>query len=155
MSREAIAGVIILGLLLGLVGCARPVSVDPAPSASSPMCADVLIALPDVLAGAERRSTTAQAARSWGDPPIVLRCGVTPPAPTTDPCVSVTDAQGNTVDWITSAEPRPQTTLLTSYGRTPAVELEIPTTYAGELASAILTQLTPVIADLPQDRSCL
>lgn len=160
---RALAWVAVVGVLLA--GCAQPVNVEPAPSASTPVCADVLISLPDELAGAEVRSTTSQASRAWGEPAIVLRCGVEPLPPTTDPCVSITDGQGKSVDWVTTADgapsasvpnaSAPNATVFTSYGRDPAVEVTIPASYAGEAATTILTVLTASVAPLPQDGSCL
>jgi hypothetical protein len=139
--------------LLGPAGCARPVGVDPAPSASEPVCAELLLALPDELGGQERRSTTSQASRAWGDPAIVLRCGVDPLPPTTEQCVGVTASDGTEVGWVVVEDD--EQTRATSYGKTPAVEVTIPAEYAGD--QTILTELTEAVAPLPQDgdRACL
>ncbi|WP_154794852.1 DUF3515 family protein [Occultella kanbiaonis] len=144
-----------------LAGCATPASVEPAPSASEPVCADVLIALPDTLAGADRRSTTSQASRAWGDPAITLRCGVTPPGPTTDRCITAEAADGSTVDWVvaeladddTGSESGSWT--FTTYGRTPAVEVVVPVEYAGEDATSVLISLNGAISVIPQTRACI
>jgi len=137
----------------GLAGCARPVGTEPAPSASEPVCADLLLALPDDLGGQERRSTTSQASRAWGDPAIVLRCGVDPPPPTDQQCLAVSASDGTEVDWVI-VEDEDQTTL-TTYGKIPAVEVTIPAAYAGD--ATVLAELTIAVADLPQDgdRECL
>lgn len=117
------------------------------------MCAVLLLSLPDEVGGQQRRSTTSQASRAWGDPAIVLRCGVTPLPPTTEGCVAIATAEDTEVDWVvTEGEDRAQ---FTTYGRLPAVEVTIPTTYAGD--QTIMTDLSTAVATLPQDgdRECL
>lgn len=62
-------------------------AVVPAPSASSACCARLLAALPDTLDGGElgslqRRALAAPVpagAAAWGEPPVVLRCGLDRP----------------------------------------------------------------------------
>lgn len=148
-SAAAIAAL----LVAGLAACARPVGVEPAPSASEPVCAELLLALPDQLGGQERRSTTSQASRAWGDPAIVLRCGVDPLPPTVEQCVAVSASDGTEVDWVIVEDE--DATTLTTYGKIPAVEVTIPAQYAGD--ATILAELTDAVADLSQDgdRECL
>ncbi|MGH3784608.1 MAG: DUF3515 domain-containing protein [Pseudonocardiaceae bacterium] len=64
-------------------------AVVPAPSANSTDCARLLAALPDKLDGGgdtgtlQRRNLAAPApagAAGWGEPPVVLRCGLDRPA---------------------------------------------------------------------------
>lgn len=58
-------------------------AVVPAPAADSADCARLLAALPAELDGAERRQLRAPGpagAAGWGEPPIVLRCGLDRPA---------------------------------------------------------------------------
>lgn len=142
-----------LALLAGLGGCARGVEAAPAPSASDPVCAELLLSLPESLGGAERRSTTSQASRAWGDPAIVLRCGVEPLGPTTDPCYSIADPEGEVaVDWVAASEETEGGQRFTTYGRTPAVEVTIPLDYAGD---PVLAGLAEAVAPLPQERECL
>ena len=61
-----------------------PLAGVPAPAAGSADCAHLLSALPDELDGdlARRRLATPapSGAAAWGDPPVVLRCGVGRPA---------------------------------------------------------------------------
>ncbi|WP_235856867.1 DUF3515 domain-containing protein [Occultella glacieicola] len=150
-----------VALVWSVAGCATPVTLEPAPTASEPVCADVLIALPDTLAGADRRSTTSQASRAWGDPPITLRCGVTPPGPTTDRCITAEADDGSTVDWVvadladddTGSESGSWT--FTTYGRTPAIEVVVPVEYAGEDATSVLISLNGAVSVIPQERACL
>lgn len=147
-------------------GCARDVPLEPAPSASDPVCAEVLQLAPAVLGGAEERPTTSQASRAWGDPPISLRCGVTPPPPTTDRCIAVTGADGSQIDWVVAENddvvgdsPEADTErgrfVFTTYGREPAIEVIVPVEYAGTDATAILVDLGPAVTRTSNPRACL
>jgi hypothetical protein len=119
------------------------VDVEPGPFATDPACARVLVAARslDDLAGRQRRSTTSQSTAAWGDPAVVLRCGVEPPGPTTQPCL---DAGG--VDWVVDG------TRFTTYGREPAVEVLLP---RGVQPIEVLGQLGALVTALPQSRECL
>ncbi len=59
---------------------------------------------------------------AWGDPPLIARCGLPSPGPTTEDCVVV-----NGVDWV--IHPLSDGTRLTTYGRDPAIELLVPGAY--------------------------
>ncbi len=152
-GRFGVGAVVVLVGAGALTACARPVQTDPAPSASEPVCADVLQASPEELGGQERRSTTSQASRAWGDPAITLRCGVDPLPPTDEPCLVVTAQDGTEVGWV--AVETDEGSRFTTYGLLPAVEVDIPAAYAGD--STILTDLTEAVAGLPRDgdRECL
>ena len=134
-------------LLTALSGCASVVAVDPAEDAANARCADVMIALPPVVAEYDQRETNSQATSAWGDPSkVVLRCGVTVPGPTTDPCVTVND-----VDWVVS-EGDPAWTA-TTYGRDPAVEVLFD---PDEVASStVLVELGDAVSRVEQDRACV
>src|SRR5690625_2266511 len=85
--RRALPLVAMAAVLAGvsLASCARTVIVEPAQDAADPECADIMLTLPDEIAGEQARRTSSQGTKAWGDPSIaVLRCGVTPPGPTTD-----------------------------------------------------------------------
>ena len=140
-------------LLAGAAACAQPVGVEPAPSASEPVCAELLLELPNELGGQQRRSTTSQASRAWGDPAIVLRCGVDPLPPTTEGCVNILAEDGTEVDWVVIEDA--ESASFITYGRLPAVEVTIPGEYAGD--QTIMTELSAVVAALPRDgdRECL
>lgn len=135
---------------------------EPAPSASDPVCAYVLQWSPQELAGQPLRETTSQASHASGDPPITLRCGVEPPAPTTDRCITVTDEDGLAVDWVVKENDDVIGTdtdrgrfVFTTYGRVPAVEVEVPVEYAGSDATAVLVALGTAVGHTTQERSCL
>lgn len=66
-----------------LAGCGGPVEIDvpELDSTAQATCSELVAALPDRVDGAERTEVEpADApAAAWGDPPIVLRCGVPMP----------------------------------------------------------------------------
>ena len=135
-AKAASAGAAGLALVLfGLSGCASPVAA-PTVSPSPPGCAELLAEVPTRISGQERREvepdngTTA----AWGDPPVVLRCGVTAPAGLR-PDSSLTEVNG--VAWF--AEQRSRGYVFTTVGRTPAVEVTVPDAYAPE--GSVLAQL--------------
>ncbi|GGC94872.1 hypothetical protein GCM10011512_22370 [Tersicoccus solisilvae] len=149
IDRTRTAAVVaVTGIAATLTGCAPTVDVAPAAQSNDPRCAPVMIALPHELAGKTRRTTTSQATAAWGDPSAaVLRCGVRPPGPTTERCVSV-----NGVDWIAVQE-KNDTWRLTTYGREPAVELLLDTSRAA--SSTVLVELAGPVSALPRTRQCL
>lgn len=137
-----------------LTGCSATVSMQPAPEANDPRCAAVMVQLPGTLSGEDRRWTDAQATAAWGSPSRVLfTCGVPEPGPTTLRCEEVA-----TVDWIIDESEAPRFRV-TTYGRTPAVELYLDTTITddSEVSSrSVLDAISPLIAQhIPADRSCV
>lgn len=155
-----------------LAGCSATVGVQAAPDAADPDCARVVLALPDSLGdGLDRIGTTSQATAAWGSPSeaVVLRCGVEPPGPTTDQCVTLETAGGTAVDWLVRAQslpadgasPSPATDpgssdwVFVTYGRDPAVEVQVPAAVVGERSTAFLDAIAPAVALVPADRSCV
>ncbi|MDN5635804.1 MAG: DUF3515 domain-containing protein [Brevibacterium sp.] len=125
---------------VGLAGCERTVVVEPAEDAQNPKCADIMLQLPAEISGEEERTTSSQGTKAWGDPNIaVARCGVTPPGPTTDRCVSVSG-----VDWISQPSDENDTWVFTSYGRTPAVEVLV--NRKAESGNNVLAAISPALA---------
>ncbi len=150
--RAAVAAASALLLASLLSGCASTVTVQAAPDATDPACAEMLVALrgADELAGRPRHEVSAQSAAAWGDPPIVLRCGVQPPGPTTEPCI-----QANGIDWVGSVDSATGDARYVTFGRVPAVEIRVPDVGPGELGD-VLAQLAPAMAPLKQTgRKCL
>jgi hypothetical protein len=93
-------------MLLGLTACgAGAVTIDaPAPDeADRRPCRDLIDALPDAVADQPRREVEPADAwgAAWGDPAIVLTCGVPAPAgfSKVEGCTSVND-----VDWFIPIE---------------------------------------------------
>lgn len=144
---------------LALAACGGSVELEPAPYASEPVCGRVLISMPEELSGAQQRPTTTQASRAWGDPPITVRCGVEPPGPTTDRCVTAIDASGRSIDWVMreigDAEVDENTWHFTTYGRVPAIEVVVPVEYAGTDATGVLGILGESISQIPATRECV
>nr|WP_246211508.1 DUF3515 domain-containing protein [Phytoactinopolyspora alkaliphila] len=116
----------------------EPYDHDPA---AADTCAAVLNDLPDVVGDAVRRDIEPDAspAAAWGQPPIVLRCGVGMPAG------YQLDAQLLDIDGIGwFAEPGRGGTFFTATDRQVLVEIAIPDDYAPE--GFILHDITPAIA---------
>ncbi|NDK30338.1 DUF3515 family protein [Nesterenkonia sp. Hz 6-5] len=137
-------------ILLGLTGCASTTSVEAAPEAHHPDCADVMLTLPEQVGDFEQRRTTSQATAAWGDPAaVVLRCGVEPIGPTEHPCVSPAG-----VDWVW-IEHEDHTQLI-SFGRTPSVELLLDQDYISESSMMdVQAALSGPVQEIEQDRECL
>lgn len=115
-----------LGLLCA--ACARPVDVTGAPS--DPTCASFLASLPVKIAEQTMRETTPSTATAaaWGDPPIIVRCGVAEPRTlvSTSSLIEV-----ESVTWFPEA--LTNGTLFTSVGRSPRIEVSVPRDYAPEV----------------------
>ncbi|MET0296196.1 MAG: DUF3515 family protein [Microbacterium sp.] len=122
-----------------LAGCATTVALEPAEDAGNTACADLIVRLPGTVDGEKRRWTDAQATGAWGDPTaVILACGVTPPGPTEARCITL-----GGVDWVVDESRAPQY-LVTSYGRTPAVEVLIDNEVVS--SNAVLELLGPLVA---------
>ena len=151
---------LVLAAVLPLAACAPTVPVEVAPQAQDPLCAEVVLALPEELEGMERVRTSSQATRAWGDPrdPVVLRCGVEPPPPTTDHCVSADDGT-TSVDWIAVQGPEEETGsspwTFTTYGRSPAVEVYVPASVTAGRSTSFLLDLGPAVTRVEATRACL
>jgi hypothetical protein len=131
----AIGGVAVLAAILFAVwhddrADEATVPSDPAIEAT---CKDLLSRLPDTVAG-QRESDVSDpdtAVKTWGEPPIVLRCGVSKPAALspTSQCLAVND-----IDWFASAggqevdlaKPPAGTVDFTTVGRTVNVQVSVP-----------------------------
>lgn len=145
-SRVSLA---VLGGLaaLTLSGCANPLVVDPAPYAADPDCAEVMLAIPEVVGGLEQRGTTSQATQAWGeDFSIVARCGVEPPGPTTEPCLSIATASAD-VDWLVREED--EDWVAVTFGRSPALELTVPKVRADDAVADVLSAVSTAAARAP------
>ena len=162
MPVQLPARALVLGttLALSLVGCSSAVVVDVAPHAADPVCASVVLALPEDLDDLPRVRTSSQATVAWGDPtdPVVLRCGVEPPGPTTDQCVTAAD-DASSVDWIAVSGPADESGAadwtFTTYGRSPAVEVQVPASVTATRSTSFLLELGQAISQVEQTRRCL
>lgn len=149
-----------------LTACGQPAYVEAGRYAADPICGEVLQALPQEINGAKRRSITSQATAAWGEPPVSLRCGIEPPAPTTDRCITVKsfgDDPG--IDWISvettdptfpeAARVETGAWVFRTYGRVPAIEVVVPTEWAGDQPTAVLLDLAPAVEVSPVQRECV
>ncbi|MCH8559456.1 DUF3515 domain-containing protein [Nesterenkonia sp. LB17] len=146
--RVRVRAVLTTLLGLGLIsGCASTATVEAAPDAANPDCADVMLMVPEVLGDHELRPTTSQGTAVWGDPSqVVMRCGVVPPGPSAEHCVG---ADG--VDWLALEEDE-QTWRLVTYGRDPAVEVLLNLDEVG--SSTAMLGLAPAVQQVEQTRAC-
>lgn len=123
------AGVGASVLLLAVAGCGS-IRVDgdgPDDPQAQASCRALVEALPERVDGLARVTTSGnEYAAAWGDPPVVLRCGVPEPAGLTpvSRCERVAD-----VDWFApeaQSEDQSSAVVLTTVGRDPRVELYLP-----------------------------
>jgi hypothetical protein len=133
-----VAGVVAL-LALSAAACGK-VGIDDTPvsGAGRTACARLVKALPDHVSDQAARETKGSSlGAAWGDPAIVLRCGVGKPAGY-DRFASCQTANG--VDWFVPEKMVTDETadvVLTTIGRTPAVEVRLPAEYRPPLAAMV------------------
>jgi hypothetical protein len=137
-----------VALLVGAVsGCSSTKVTDPA-QAGSAACRSVAAKWPKTVGGQTRQPTSSSspAVRAWGDPAIIARCGLPPLGPTTDQCLQVSG-----VDWV--AHRLADGVRFTTYGRSPAIEVLIPSSYQPE--PLLLPAFGKAVSAIPQgDRHC-
>lgn len=137
-----------------LVACGSgPVDVEaPQPGGTAvDECAALLAALPDVIVEQDRRDVSPEdaLAAAWGDPAIVLRCGVPEPAglrPSSE-CFVVND-----VGWF--AQESDDHVVFTTIGRSTNVEMAVPDDYAPE-ANALPAVAAPIQKATSEPRPCV
>ena len=125
-----------------MTGCTPTVPLKAAPAATDAACADVVVHLPEEVAGQFSRETDAQGSAAWGSPEstVLLRCGVDERGPTTDRCIGVSG-----VDWVIDDSRQPLMTY-TTYGRSPAVEVFVDEDPDGGISgSSVLAALSDAI----------
>jgi hypothetical protein len=127
-----VAGVVTLALVGSLVaGCgAVDIRATDASGPARTACRALVDHLPQRVADQQRRDTEGSSlGAAWGDPAIVLRCGVGTPegySPAA-PCQRV-----NGVDWFVPEDQiahQDRDVTLTTLGRTPRVEVFVPAEY--------------------------
>jgi hypothetical protein len=128
-------------LLLGLTGCGAD-TPQPGPDAGTAACSALIGRLPDRVLDRTRTDLAVTGTAGWGDPAIVLRCGVPAPGPSAN-CVEV-----NGLEWIFSESD--DVFRFVSHDRTPTVEVTIPASVDRTVASGALVDLEPAVAPLPK-----
>jgi Protein of unknown function (DUF3515) len=138
---------ILLAAALALVSCSS--APQPAARAADPACTHALAAAPATVLGKARSPLDVPGALAWGDPQIVLRCGLPGLEPTTSTCL-VVDGQG----WVVG-DPDADPVVFTLYGHDPTVDVSVPASYGRTSASGALVDLAPVARALPANgRDC-
>ena len=143
---SARAGAVLL--VAGLLGCSSVEVAVPA-DAGSAACRLAAAHWPKSVGGQSLRSTSSSSAavRAWGHPAIIARCGLPPIGPTTDPCLDVSG-----IDWV--AHQLTDGVRFTTYGRTPAIEILVPSAYQPE--PLLLPAFGAAASAIPQgQRHCL
>jgi hypothetical protein len=137
-----------VSLLVGaLSGCSSTEVTDPA-QAGSAACRAAAAHWPKTVGGQSRQPTSSSsvAVRAWGDPAIIARCGLPPIGPTTDQCLQVSG-----IDWV--AHQLTDGVRFTTYGRSPAIEVLVPSDYAPE--PLLLPAFGKAASAIPQgERRC-
>ncbi len=145
-------GAVACAIALLVTGCsAGPVEID-APELSAAdqrTCSDLVAALPATLAGLDSREVSGDTAygAAWGDPAIVLTCGVGVPAGF-DQFSACTDVSG--VGWFVPPEQEADQSadvLLTAVGYAPRVSLLIPSSQRGAPSAAALATLAKPVRE--------
>ncbi|MFD8819805.1 DUF3515 family protein [Streptomyces sp. NPDC059627] len=118
------------------------------PFAKDPGCGRLADRYPDRIGGATRDRVSFAGLAVWGHGTVELRCGVNPPGPTTDACVSV-----DGVDWVWRETVGDGRKKLVTYGRSPAVEVSVSDSVAG--LDAVLVDLSHLVAPIREGAKCL
>lgn len=156
--------------VLALSSCATPVHLTPGAQAPDPICARVLQKMPREIQGMKQIPTDAQGTMAYGtsEAPITIRCGIAPPPPTTDRCLSVSastskDGEKDAIDWINPEAgselipphaPDSAWTFL-SYGRSPAVEVIVPAETGLEQPTAVLLAMASAVKVVEATKHCV
>lgn len=148
ISRPVPLAIAAIAMSLALSGCSPTVSLEPAADANNPGCAEVIVRLPDVVDGQERRTTNAQSTAAWGNPAtIILRCGIEPVEVSTLPCVT-----SSGVDWLVDESAKPSYRFI-SYARTPALEVIVDSEKA--VGVNTLDSLASAVSSIEATKTCI
>jgi hypothetical protein len=147
MRKKHLQLAVVSGALVFLTGCAPMVVLEPADQANDPECAEIIVRLPDELAGEQKRRVNAQSTAAWGEPvSVILRCGLEPVEVSPLPCVSASD-----IDWLVDDTNAPSFRFI-SYARFPATEVIIDSTKLAGVT--VLEQLAGSVGVLPATKRC-
>jgi len=141
----------VLGLVAVLLsGCGKePVSIPTLrlTAADQARCQRLTSALPDTLAGQDRRKTQPAAALggAWGDPAIVAQCGVDVPDEFSRTAAC---SQADGVGWFV---PRAQIddqsadVVMSTAGYRPVLQVTVPASYRPNGVAAVMVELAPMV----------
>ncbi len=150
MPRCALLAVALCAALL-TTACGSELSVDeyPTETGTAVNCKGLFADRPLKVAGQENRMVKGGNASAWGDPPIILRCGVEKPADLgpASRCDMVDD-----VGWF--SESTSDGYLFTTIGREFYVSVEVPHDYAPE-ADALADLADSVARHDPVKKPCV
>ncbi len=162
-ARWGRSGTSVVLAILALTGCTQTISMQPAPDSNNPLCADVMVRLPDSIQNVSRTDTAAvgegfqpvlervwtdaQATAAWGENGVVtLVCGVPEPGPVALPCSS-----SGGIDWLVDSSDPARTRMIT-YGREPATQVEFDRTQA--FGAAIWDAIAMPLQAIPAHKTC-
>ena len=133
--------------LLVLTGCAPVVPLEPAEQANNAECAEIIVRLPDELAGLAERRVNAQSTAAWGEPAaVILRCGLEPVEVSPLVCVTASD-----IDWLVDDSQAPSYRFI-SFARTPATEVIVDSNVVAGVT--VLDELAASIGVLEASKRC-
>ncbi|MER6420621.1 DUF3515 family protein [Streptomyces sp. NPDC001137] len=122
--------------------------VRPARFSGAPHCHRIADSAPASLGGLSRRDSSLPGIAVWGDRNIVLRCGVTPPGVTGDPCFAV-----DGVDWVMDlAQSTASRKVIVTYGRDPATQVVFD---GSSQTDAALIDLSRTVSSVRQTTHCI
>jgi hypothetical protein len=131
---------VVTGLVAAHLATPPPVRVDGTPFTISgrQVCPRLVDGLPDHLGQLPARQVEGalRSAAAWGDPPVVLRCGV---APRVQPVGQLVTLDG--VDWTTDVDDSGVT--WTTVGRQVDVQVRVPGRYDSQ--GPMLALLSPIL----------
>jgi hypothetical protein len=147
-----------VALLSTSAACAPVITVPVGVEATTPVCAEVVLALPDVVLDQEKAKTNSQATAAWGEPgaAITFTCGVAAPDPTSEDCQSITTnvyGAPETFDWILITSSTGFS--FVSYGREPAMMVQVPASLNAEQPTAALLDVAQAVAKVPATHACI
>jgi len=135
------------------------VEVPDASARDTAACRGLVDALPGEVGGQERREVSGGDGRAaaWGDPAIVLRCGVPRPAGFTDTstCIEANGTGWFVPDDVLESDDETRDVTMTAVGVRPRVEVFLPGGYRPEGFASATARIGAVVADrLEEVRPC-
>lgn len=166
MGSRGVVLCIVLGALTGcllLAGCAPgplAVEVPDVPDADATACRQLVDALPTEVDGQPRREVTGADGRAaaWGEPAIVLRCGVPRPSDFTDTstCIEANGTGWFVPDDVLLSDDETRDVTMTAVGVRPRVEVFVPGDSRPDGFASATARIGTVVAEqLDEVRPCV